>query len=151
MKKIIITAFISISGAFALQAQTVTPAPAENPNQADITFEQEIHDFGSVPQNVPASYTFVFKNTGKESLIITSASASCGCTQPEWTKEPVKPGAKGFVKATFNAANPGPFNKSVTVNSNAKRAQVILTIKGEVKTPEQATPTSPVQNDKTIK
>jgi archaellum component FlaG (FlaF/FlaG flagellin family) len=142
MKKLIITAFVAVSGVFAAQAQTATPAPAaaENKNQAEITFDKETHDFGVIPQNVPASYTFTFKNTGKEPLIITNAAASCGCTTPEWTKEPIQPGKKGFVKATYNAASVGTFNKAVTVMSNAKKAQMTLYIKGDVKVPNEVTP-----------
>lgn len=131
MKKFIITAFVAVSGILAVNAQT-TPA-TDNPNAADITFDKETHDFGVVPQNVPATYTFTFKNTGKEPLIITNAAASCGCTTPEWTKEPILPGKKGFVKATFNAATLGTFNKAVTVMSNAKKSTVTLYIKGDVK------------------
>ncbi|MEI6507584.1 MAG: DUF1573 domain-containing protein [Bacteroidota bacterium] len=152
MKKIIITAFIAVSAVFASNAQTAAPAPvpAENKNQADITFDKDVNDFGVIPQGTPASYTFYFKNTGKEPLIVTSASASCGCTTPEWTKEPVKAGGKGFVKATYNAASVGPFTKTVTVVSNAKHTPVVLTIKGEVKVATEVTPT-PVQPEKTIK
>jgi hypothetical protein len=150
MKKIILTAFIAVSAVFASNAQTA-PTPEENKSASEITFDKEVHDFGVIPQGTPASYIFYLKNTGKEPLIIASASASCGCTTPEWTKEPIKPGGKGFVKATYNAANNGPFTKTVTVVSNAKRATVILTIKGEVKTPTEVTPTSPVQQEKSIK
>lgn len=157
MKKIIITALIAVSSVLIGNAQNPTtpapaPAPAANPNQADITFDKEVNDFGIVPQGTPASYTFYLKNTGKEPLIITNAQASCGCTTPDWTKEPIKPGQKGFVKATYNAASVGPFNKSITVTSNAKRGNVTLYIKGEVKNAAEAAPTqSPVQIDKTIK
>ncbi len=156
MKNIIITALISISTVFASNAQapapTPAPTPAPNLNQADIVFDKEVNDFGIIPQGVPASYTFYFKNTGKEALIITNASASCGCTTPDWTKEPIKPGAKGFVKATYNAANIGQFTKTVTVTSNAKRATVTLTIKGEVKVPtESVPPVSPAIQEKPIK
>lgn len=138
MKKLIITAFVAFASlisanAIAQTAPTSVPAVQENPNQADIAFEKETHDFGAIPQGTPASYTFVFKNSGKEPLIITNAAAGCGCTTPEWTKEPIKPGQKGFVKATFNAASPGMFTKSVTVMSNGKKSTVVLTIKGEVK------------------
>jgi archaellum component FlaG (FlaF/FlaG flagellin family) len=145
MKKIIITAFVALSGIMVSNAQNpavtpISPAPAENKNQADISFDKEIHDFGVIPQGTPASYTFYFKNTGKEPLIVTNASASCGCTTPEWTKEPIKPGQKGFVRATYNAASAGPFTKAVTVMTNGKRAQVALTIKGDVKVPTEVTP-----------
>lgn len=136
MKKFIITAFVAFSGILAVNAQTTPPA-AENPNQADIVFDKETHDFGVVPQNIPATYNFTFKNTGKEPLIITNAAASCGCTTPEWTKEPILPGKKGFVKATYNAAALGSFTKTVTVMSNAKKATVTLYIKGDVKTPAE--------------
>jgi len=141
MRKLIITTFVTVASFISINAiaQTTpaeTPASVETPNQADITFEKETHDFGTIPQGVPASYTFVFKNTGKEPLIITNAAAGCGCTTPEWTKEPIKPGQKGFVKATFNAASPGPFNKAVTVQSNGKKSSVVLTIKGDVKAVE---------------
>ena len=133
MKKLILTAFIACVG-FIANAQTTTqPAAAENPNQADIKFEKETHDFGVIPQGTPVTYQFAVKNTGKEPLIITSASASCGCTTPDWTREPIKPGKEGFVKATYNAASPGDFTKSVTVMSNAKKSTVILYLKGTVK------------------
>ncbi len=142
MKKFIITAFVAFSGLLAANAQT---APTiDNPNQADIVFDKETHDFGVVAQNVPATYTFTFKNTGKEPLIITNAAASCGCTTPEWTKEPILPGKKGFVKATFNAATLGTFNKAVTVMSNAKKATVSLYIKGDVKAASEV----PVKDEK---
>jgi hypothetical protein len=144
MKKLIITTFVTLASfaTYNAIAQTTvnpqksessTPAPKENPNQADITFEKEVHDFGNIPQGIPASYTFVFKNTGKEPLIITNAAAGCGCTTPDWTKEPIKSGQKGYVKATFNAASAGTFTKTVTVMSNGKKSTVNLTIKGEVK------------------
>lgn len=140
MKKLIITAAVAIATlvSFNAKAQTsitpgTVPAAVENPNQADISFVEERHDFGTIPQGVPASYTFVFKNSGKEPLIITNAAAGCGCTTPEWTKEPIKPGQKGYVKATYNAASPGSFNKTVTVMSNGKKSNVILYIVGDVK------------------
>ncbi len=142
MKKLIITAFVAVASFVAANAQTTTtPTPAattqDNPNQADIQFVEETHDFGVIPQGVPATYTYVFKNTGKEPLIITNAAAGCGCTTPDWTKEPIKPGQKGYVKATYNAASAGSFNKTVTVMSNAKKSQVVLYLKGEVKPVEE--------------
>ncbi len=140
MKKFIITAIIAVSGITAYAQTAAGEAPTENKNQAEIVFDKEIHDFGVIPQGTPASFTFTFKNGGKESLIVTRASASCGCTTPEWTKEPIKKGGKGFVKATYNAASVGPFTKQVTVESNGKKPTTILTIKGEVKAPEYINP-----------
>lgn len=138
MKKLIITAFVAIGATFAANAQTVTPQKPVDKKVAEITFEKETHDFGIIPQSVPATYTFVVTNTGKGPLIITNAAASCGCTTPEWTKEAIMPGKKGFIKATYNAASPGAFMKTVTVTSNASRDMVTLTLKGEVKAPEAA-------------
>ncbi len=133
MKKLILTALIAIGGVITTSAQTAEPVNEKAP---EIKFTSETHDFGTIPQGTPATYEFTFKNTGKTNLIITSASASCGCTTPEWTKEPIKPGKTGYVKATFNAAASGPFTKSVTVNSNAKNSQVLLYLKGDVKPTE---------------
>lgn len=138
MKKLILTVMIAFGGLMTASAQTpdVQPNPAVDPKAPEIKFEKETHDFGSIPQGTPATYEFVFKNTGKSNLTITNASASCGCTTPDWTREPIKPGKTGVVKATYNAASPGGFTKSVTVVSNAKNSTVILYLKGDVKPAE---------------
>jgi len=131
MKKLFaILSFVAISG--TVLAQTATP-PADNKNKADFKFEKEIHDFGTVVEGEMATHEFTFTNTGKEPLIISNVAASCGCTTPSWTREPVKPGEKGSIKAVYNSANrPGPFTKQVTITSNAKTATKVLTIKGVV-------------------
>ena len=95
-------------------------------------FAKETHDFGKIEQGKPATFTFEFKNTGSEPVIISDASASCGCTKPSWSKDPIMPGKTGSVSATYNAAAGGPFNKSVTVMSNAETPSVVLYLKGEV-------------------
>jgi archaellum component FlaG (FlaF/FlaG flagellin family) len=137
MKKFILTAMIAFGGLLTVSAQAPDVQPgATDGKVAEIKFDKETNDFGNIPQGVPATYEFVFKNTGKTPLIVTNAAASCGCTTPEWTKEPIKPGKTGTVKATFNAASPGPFTKSVTVVSNAKNSTVILYLKGDVKPAE---------------
>ena len=98
----------------------------------EITFETIQHDFGTFPEeNGKVSCEFQFTNTGKADLVLQKVKASCGCTTPDWTKEPVKPGEKGVVKATYNASGrPGAFTKTITVTSNAGEKR--LTIKGEV-------------------
>jgi hypothetical protein len=90
------------------------------------------HDFGKIKQNVPVTHEFKFTNNGKSPLIIVNAQPSCGCTTPDWTKTPVPPGGSGFIKATFNAAAAGPFNKTITVTANTQEGTTYLTIKGEV-------------------
>ncbi|HEX9956936.1 MAG TPA: DUF1573 domain-containing protein [Fibrella sp.] len=102
------------------------------------TFAKEAHDFGKVEQGKPVTHVFTFKNTGTAPIVVTDAVASCGCTKPSWSKEPVAPGQTGQVSATFNAAGMGPFNKTVTVTSNAKTSTIYLTLKGEVVSKEAA-------------
>ena len=101
--------------------------------QGVIKFTKETHEFGKVEEGVQASHTFEFTNTGTAPVVISNAQASCGCTTPDWTHEPVMPGKTGFVKASFNSSGrPGNFNKNITVISNSETPQIALTIKGEV-------------------
>jgi len=102
--------------------------------QANISFDKLVHDFGKIKEETGgANYKFSFTNTGSEPLIINNVKASCGCTTPDWSKEPVAPGQKGFISVTYNPkGRPGPINKSITVSSNAVEASVMLRITGEV-------------------
>jgi len=102
--------------------------------QPVITFETKTHDFGVVKEEAEkATYVFSFTNTGKAPLVINRVQASCGCTTPTWTKEPIEPGKKGTVTVVYSTANrPGAFTKSITVYSNAAEEQIVLMIKGEV-------------------
>jgi hypothetical protein len=97
-----------------------------------LKFKEETHKFGKVPQGVPVTNEFVFTNTGTDPVVISKVSASCGCTTPTWSKTPILPGKTGFVKATFNAAAAGLFNKSITVESNTEGGTVVLYLNGEV-------------------
>lgn len=137
MKKLFLAIIITAGftgAAFAQTAATTTPAQAtSSASKAVISFPADAFDFGTVPQNIPVTHVFSFKNTGKEPLVLSSVTASCGCTTPEWPKEPVAPGATATIKATYNAANPGVFTKTITVVSNAVAPTTVLTIKGEVK------------------
>lgn len=109
--------------------------------QGVIKFKTETHDFGKVDEGVQAAYTFEFTNTGTAPVVISNAQPSCGCTTPDWTKEPVMPGKTGFVKASFNSSGrPGNFNKNITVISNSETPQIALTIKGEVNPKAAAAP-----------
>jgi hypothetical protein len=101
---------------------------------ADIKFEKMDYNFGKIKEaDGPAIYDFKFTNTGKIPLIIQSVEASCGCTTPEWSREPVLPGKTGFIKVSFNPEfRPGIFTKSISVMANIPRSVAILTITGEV-------------------
>jgi len=105
----------------------------------DIKFEEEIYNFGQVPEDGgKVSHTFRFTNEGEQPLVVHNVKASCGCTTPDWTRKPVKPGDGGYVKATFDPMRrPGNFNKSIIVRSNAKESTVVLRITGKVKPREK--------------
>lgn len=129
MKKLIVVlSFLALSGvAFA---QNVND---DVKSKAVLKFEKEVHDFGTIREGDMATHEFVFTNTGNEPLIISNVAASCGCTTPSWTREPVKNGENGSIKAVYNSQNrPGPFTKQVTITSNASTPTKVLTIKGVV-------------------
>lgn len=101
--------------------------------QGVLQFKSESHDFGIVEEGVQATYTFEATNTGNQPVVISNVQASCGCTTPEWPKEPIMPGATAKIKASYNSqGRPGVFNKSVTVTSNTAEASKVLYIKGVV-------------------
>lgn len=110
--------------------QAATPAVAAENGVFEWT--AQVHDFGKIKQGVPVSHEFKFTNKGKVPLIIANVQASCGCTTPDWTKDAIPPGQQGFIKATFSAASPGVFDKTVTVTANVENGTVQLKIKGEV-------------------
>lgn len=99
-----------------------------------IQFEKTTHDFGAIKEEGgPKKYKFTFTNKGNSPIIISAVNASCGCTTPGWSKEPVMPGQTGYVEAEYNPqGRPGSFNKSLTVTSNANPSVSVLYIKGEV-------------------
>lgn len=103
--------------------------------QAEIKFDKLTHDFGTFSEASPVvTCTFTFTNTGDKPLIINQAVASCGCTVPEYTKEPIKPGEKGEIKVTYNGEGkfPGHFKKSITVRTNGAVEMPRLYIEGDM-------------------
>jgi hypothetical protein len=110
-------------------------ANAQNSNAPlsdSIVFNKTVHDYGTMNSGDDGNCEFVFTNKGKTPIIIANVKASCGCTAPDWTREPVLPGKTGVIKAAYNTQIPGAFTKTITVNSNAVNSQVILIIKGNV-------------------
>ncbi|MCD8185094.1 MAG: DUF1573 domain-containing protein [Rikenellaceae bacterium] len=101
---------------------------------SQVTYDATVHDFGKIQEaDGPVSFTFTFTNTSRTLFLIEFVSVSCGCTTPEYSKEPVLPGKTGQIKVTYNPlGRPGVFNTPVIVTSNERRDQVTLTIKGEV-------------------
>lgn len=102
--------------------------------KAVISFEEKTHDFGKVNEvDGKITHVFNFVNKGVSPLVVSRVQASCGCTTPVWTKEPIEPGKKGAITVTYNPiGRPGTFKKTITVYSNATDEQLVLTIHGEV-------------------
>lgn len=94
---------------------------------AVMTFAEKTHDFGAIKEaDGPVTHVFEFTNTGSEPLVIINVNASCGCTRPEYPKEPVMPGKKGKIKVTFNpAGRPGEFSKEVKIRTNGSKRPVL--------------------------
>jgi len=101
-------------------------------------FEQETHDFGTIKQGEKVTYEFQFKNAGDGDLLIRTANGSCGCTVPEWPKDPVHPGQKGIIKVTFDSAGKtGLQHKTVTIISNTVPNSKVINITANILIPEE--------------
>jgi len=140
MKKLFLF-FAALIGIVAAQAQQpVSTAPADTTLKAKIVFASMDHDYGTIDRGADGDCVFKFKNEGKAPLILSNVKASCGCTTPMWTKEPVAPGASGEIKVHYDTNRIGSFSKTITVSSNAENATVMLRIFGTVNAPAEATP-----------
>ncbi len=117
-----------------MQAPVANVTPTTAPKQSAIKWDKEIHDFGDVEKGKPVTYEFTFTNTTNETVLITTVKPACGCTAANYTKTPVKPGEKGMVAATFNAASAGAFQKTVTIitNEGGENTSKIVSFKGKV-------------------
>jgi Protein of unknown function (DUF1573). len=125
MKKIILMTLMLVGG--------ITATFAQKP--AQIKFEKTTHNFGTFSESSPqVSCTFAFTNVGEQPLVINQAVASCGCTVPEYTKDPIQPGEKGEIKVTYNGTGkfPGHFKKSITVRTNGAVEMTRLYIEGDM-------------------
>jgi hypothetical protein len=134
MKKAVLflSAFIM---SISLFAQTsATPAEPQKTAADVIKFNELTYDFGKIKQNTPVNHDFTFTNTSGNPIVIESAIASCGCTTPVKPEGAVPKGKESKINAGFNAANPGPFNKTITVKVAGIDAPVQLRITGEVLT-----------------
>lgn len=151
MKKIIlpvaiISVFFSCSGVG--NSDELSTDLINNPNSASASnvdkdqlpffeFVEEVVDFGTITQGEVVSTNFKFKNVGKSDLIISSAQGSCGCTVPEWPKEPIKPGAEGRIAVTFNSSGKqGKQNKTITIVANTNPNTKVIALKGDVLVPK---------------
>ena len=113
-------------------------AQDETASGAAFKFDTETLDYGTIENASDGNREFKFTNVGTEPLIISNAKGSCGCTTPEWPKEPIAPGASASIKVHYDTKRTGNFTKTVTLTSNAVESTKVLTIKGNVNAP--ATP-----------
>jgi len=162
MKKLLLLSVLCFL-TFAISAQTeAKSAKQAKPKKAEvieedtlpkvpvIQFNSLVHDYGNIFKGDNGVCNFDFKNTGKADLLLTNVSSSCGCTVPEWPKEPIPPGKSASIKVKYDTNRVGGINKNVYVDSNAGE-RITLTIKGNIsEKPTEIAPenkTSPVMNN----
>jgi len=162
MKKLFILSILCFF-TFAISAQTEAKSPKQSkskktevvvedtlPKVPVIQFNNLVHDYGNIYKGDNGVCNFEFKNTGKADLQLTNVTSSCGCTVPDWPKEPIPPGKSASIKVKYDTNRVGIINKNVYVESNAGE-RVTLTIKGNISDkPAEITPenkTSPVMNN----
>ena len=113
------------------ESKRVVPADGKYPV---MEFDKTEHDFGMIDKGAKVEYSFNFENTGEADLIITRAVGSCGCTVPEYPKDPIKPGTSAKIKVSFNSAGKhGQQQKTVTILTNTKKGTETLLIKASIK------------------
>ncbi|HEY4288292.1 MAG TPA: DUF1573 domain-containing protein [Puia sp.] len=140
MKKLAIVISL-FSTVLAAHAQAVNTGGTALPRPADVLqLKENSHNFGKIPQARPATYTFEIVNTGSTAIKLDNVQASCGCTTPEWSRDPIEAGATAKIRVGYNAYAEGTFTKTVTVVYNTNQTKT-LTITGEVyKIPASSAP-----------
>ena len=135
MKKSVLTILILLTASIGFAQEVEQQKEIKQKDKGEMKFEKTRHNFGVFSQDTAiVTYDFIFTNVGKSPLIIHEASASCGCTVPEYTLEPIMPGKTGKISVTYNGKGrrPGVFRKSITVHNNGKQSPVRLYIEGEM-------------------
>lgn len=148
MKKLFFIFSVLLFGGNVLVAQPALANPPvdKNPNAPIITFVETLYDYGKIEQDGNGLHNFIYKNTGKEPLVLTNVRSSCGCTIPVWSREPLLSGKQDTIKVKYDTHRIGGFAKTVTIYSNANPIMSVVRIQGEVvakaanKTAEPKTP-----------
>ena len=106
---------------------------SEKSGMPEFNFEKELHDFGQLVDGEKVSYSFKFTNSGDAPLIISNAKGSCGCTVPNWSRDPIAPGESGSIDVTFNSSGrSGKQNKAITLTANTNPNRKVINITSEV-------------------
>ncbi len=124
---------------------TAAERDAESGKFPVMSFSESEFDFGTIDQGTNVEHVFKFTNTGDADLVIVDAKSSCGCTVPEYTKEPVAPGAEGEMLVKFNGSGKNQVTKTVTITANTESGKEQIKIKAFVNPKEGATSGSPIQ------
>ena len=132
MKKVLALLVVAIFTISISCSQSCESDTNVDKNAPVITFETLVYDYGTIHQGDDGKCEFIFKNTGKNPLVLSNVRPSCGCTVPKWSKEPIKGGDKSSIEVKYNTKRAGSFSKSITVHSNASNSPVVLKIKGKV-------------------
>lgn len=134
MKNLKITAFLAVLAFSPFYANVfpVEGTPVVKVLADAIKWKSESIDVGNIPQGKPKVIRFEFTNTTKKPIVIENVAPSCGCTTADYTKTPILPGKKGFVEASYNAAAPGAFMKTVNVTTSDSKTPKTLSFKGTV-------------------
>ncbi|MCU0432538.1 MAG: DUF1573 domain-containing protein [Bacteroidia bacterium] len=144
MKKLILLAVLAFGVSAPALAQAPSTPTMDRPTAPVMTFDQLEYNFGTIKQGESVTHEFRFRNTGKEPLIINNAQGSCGCTVPEYPKEPIKPNGTGIIKVTFNSAGKSSIqDKTVTITYDTDKI-IVLHMKGTVEAPAPAPAATPV-------
>ncbi len=142
-------AFCALTATTSFAQNTISTqasAEVEQSGTPVMTFEATEVDYGVIQQNAEPYREFHFTNTGDAPLVISNAKGSCGCTVPEWSKEPVAPGESSIIKVRYATNRIGKFTKTVTLTTNDAEGKHVLKIKGEVLRPEQGEETTPANS-----
>ncbi len=135
MKAIRILALgLAVMASFAVaevKAQA-TSLEAEKTEGPSIKFDNTTYDYGQIEQGANGDCEFTFSNVGTEPLLLSDVRASCGCTTPSWTREPIMPGKTGTIKVHYDTNRLGGINKAITVTTNGNPERVVLRIAGNV-------------------
>jgi hypothetical protein len=132
MKNSLLTTLAILALVIVSTACDRSPEEKAKVSGQEIWFEELMHDYGQIEEDSDGSWSFAFKNLGEKAIVINRVRSTCGCTVPDWPREPIEPGASGEITVKYNTATTGTFLKSVVVYSSAANSPVKLQIKGKV-------------------
>ena len=132
MRATLISIIVIIAVAMSTSGCADSPEEKAKEHGQDIWFEEYMHDYGQMEEGSDGTWSFVFKNLGEQAFVINRVRSTCGCTVPDWPREPIEPGTSGEIIVKYNTETTGTFLKSVIVYSTAANSPVKLQIKGKV-------------------